>query len=82
MKELFDLLSVCRKNGIHFTLDDSGKQLKMQGNIAALCQDQISMLKSNKEEIIALLRKPVQACWAYTLPALQTGQPPFRPVGM
>src|SRR5215203_2176785 len=55
MKELFNLLAVCKTNGIHFTLD--GDRLKMQGNVGRLCPDEISMVKQYKDEIVALLRK-------------------------
>ncbi|OQP45853.1 hypothetical protein A4H97_31920 [Niastella yeongjuensis] len=56
MKELFELLAVCRQHEIHFSLGTSGRELRVQGNVKMLTKEQISRLQLYKEEIIALLR--------------------------
>lgn len=56
MKELFDLLSFCRNNDIHFSLNAPGKELKIRGNIKILTQDQLTLLQLQKQAIINILQ--------------------------
>lgn len=57
MKQLLDVLSVCREKGIWFSLDDPGSNLKMKGNIRLLTEEERQAVLRHKEEIIAMLSR-------------------------
>ncbi|HVI44929.1 MAG TPA: amino acid adenylation domain-containing protein [Chitinophaga sp.] len=57
MKTIISILSAFRSKGIHFSLDDTATNLKVQGNIQALQEEDKQLLKQYKDDIIALLKK-------------------------
>jgi amino acid adenylation domain-containing protein len=57
MKRLLDLLTVCRENGIRFTIDQHSGQLKMRGNVQVLGDEEINLIRSHKEEIVAMYKQ-------------------------
>src|SRR4051812_8331595 len=57
MKMLLDLLTVCRKNGIQFTIDQHSGQLKMRGNVQMLNDTEIDLIRRHKEEIMAMYKQ-------------------------
>jgi tyrocidine synthetase III len=59
MKDLIGVLSGCRKKGISLATDDSGRNLKIKGNVGALSEEEMEMLRSHKEAIIVLLKQSV-----------------------
>ena len=71
MKELLDILSHYRAKGISFSLDDTGTNLKIKGNIRNLSSSEKESLKEHKEGIISLLRKSQETAWAKITPVQQ-----------
>jgi amino acid adenylation domain-containing protein len=57
MQELITILSNCRLKGIHIAIDDSGNNIKINGNIKALSDLEKETLKKHKDDIISFLKK-------------------------
>jgi amino acid adenylation domain-containing protein len=55
MMEVLEILTVCREKGIRLVLDDSGMNLRLQGNIRSLTADEKRRVIRHKAAIITLL---------------------------
>ena len=71
MKLLLDLLTRCRENGIHFTIDEHRGQLKMRGNVQLLSDAEIDLVRMHREDIMAMYKQASFQPAVITAAALQ-----------
>jgi tyrocidine synthetase III len=62
MKNILSVVAKCQRNGIHLSVNDSGTDLKIKGNIKRLTDTEIEEIRQHKPAIIQFLRS-VQQSW-------------------
>jgi len=59
MNTVLDQLLTLRKSGISLSLDDSGNNLKLKGDLKLLTEEQKEQIRQNKEAIVSFLKESV-----------------------
>jgi hypothetical protein len=57
MKDILDFLAGFRARGIVLSLDGSGRNIKVRGNVKALSASDRALLKERKDDVVSLLKQ-------------------------
>jgi amino acid adenylation domain-containing protein len=61
MKNILNIVAKCQRNGLHLSVNDSGTDLKIKGNIKNLTNTEIEEIRQYKPAIIQFLRSIQQS---------------------